>query len=417
MGRSRIGWACGVVAPWCVAIGLVASFAADADPDTTSGASVAVLSATGLATPADLVPDVSDAPRSLFSLLGLPSGAVYQLARREIGEPKDFVAVPEEGVEPRIVLKPDVHGFPKVDRTHKSDPWIGLRPTFNSRLRLPGGLAAAHLEGSALAGETYLAFDGFARFDGNAPGPDSVASFQPATEGETATTGPAIAGASPRQSGSAPTLRESAPTLSIFDGSTPALPRAVALASTTPAPADATPVEVVAVGGIPPLGPTRKHTRHTTAVARRDRPDYAALIDRDEAAREERCLAEAIYFEARGEPAKGQAAVAQVVLNRVSSGLYPSTVCSVVFQNRWRHNACQFSFACDGRSLRITEPKAWRKAVRIARNVIDGRTYVADLGDATHYHANYVRPRWAKYLKKTDVIGHHIFYELKPGQT
>ena len=231
------------------------------------------------------------------------------------------------------------------------------------------------------------------------------------------TTGPASAAASPGQSGSAPTLRESAPAPSIFDGSTPAVPRAVALASATPAPADATPVEVVAIAGIPQAVPAQKSTADTTVVARSDRPNYASLIDQDHASREERCLAEAIYFEARSEPEEGQAAVAQVVLNRVSSGLYPSTVCGVVFQNRQRHNACQFSFACDGRALRVTEPEAWRTAVRIAHNVIDGKTYVSDVGGATHYHANYVRPRWAKYLVKMDVIGHHIFYKLRPGQT
>jgi len=93
--------------------------------------------------------------------------------------------------------------------------------------------------------------------------------------------------------------------------------------------------------------------------------------------REQRCLAEAIYFEARSEPEKGQAAVAQVVLNRVQSGLYPSTVCGVVFQNRQHYDACQFSFACDGHPLRVTEPEAWRTAMRIAADVIDGETYVA----------------------------------------
>ena len=147
------------------------------------------------------------------------------------------------------------------------------------------------------------------------------------------------------------------------------------------------------------------------------RPNYAALLDQDQWAREEKCLAEAIYFEARSEPEEGQAAVAQVVLNRVSSGLYPPSVCGVVYQNRHRHNACQFSFACEGKSLRITEPEPWAIAQRIAREVTQGQTYVADVGGATHYHANYVKPRWSKQLKKMDVIGNHIFYKLRPGQT
>ena len=144
---------------------------------------------------------------------------------------------------------------------------------------------------------------------------------------------------------------------------------------------------------------------------------YATLIGRDDAGAEKRCLAEAIYFEARGESEEGQAAVAQVVLNRVASGLYPASICGVVYQNRQRRNACQFSFACDGRSLRVAEPEAWRTAVRIADEVSAGTTYVSDVGGATHYHANYVRPRWARSLEKMDVIGRHIFYKLRPGQT
>jgi spore germination cell wall hydrolase CwlJ-like protein len=76
------------------------------------------------------------------------------------------------------------------------------------------------------------------------------------------------------------------------------------------------------------------------------------LIRRD--FKEQRCLAEAVYFEARSEPEAGQAAVAQVVLNRVRSGLYPTSVCGVVYQNRHRHLACQFTFACEGKALRTT---------------------------------------------------------------
>ena len=147
------------------------------------------------------------------------------------------------------------------------------------------------------------------------------------------------------------------------------------------------------------------------------RANYAALLDRDNAAQENNCLAEAIYFEARGESDAGQAAVAQVVLNRVASGLYPATICGVVYQNRHRWHGCQFIFACEGRSLRVTEPEAWQKAERIAAEVRNGKTYVSDIAGSTHYHANYVRPRWARRLEKMDVIGHHIFYKLRPGQS
>lgn len=419
MGRSRIGWACGVIAPWCLAMGLVASFAADAEQDMTSGASFAVLTALPPLPPIDLIPDVGDRQRSVFGLAGLPADAVYRQASRESGAPDDLTALPNDEMTPRAILKPNAHGFPRVDRGHRTDPFVGLRPTFDSRLRQKGGLAAARLDELMLSSDTYLAFDGFGPGEGDAPGPDSVAAFEPPTEEDSTTTGPATAVASPGQSASVSTLRGSAPAPAIFDGSTPAVPRAVALASATPAPADATPVEVLALAGIPQAAPAQapKNSADTTIVPRGNRPDYASLIGQDQSSREERCLAEAVYFEARSEPEKGQAAVAQVVLNRVSSGLYPSTVCGVVFQNRQRHNACQFSFACDGHALRVTEPEAWRTAARVAHSVIDGQTYVADVGGATHYHANYVRPRWAKYLQKMDVIGHHIFYKLRPGQT
>ena len=88
-----------------------------------------------------------------------------------------------------------------------------------------------------------------------------------------------------------------------------------------------------------------------------------------------RCLAEAIYFESRSEPEDGQAAVAQVVLNRVRSGIYPTTICGVVYQDRNRPFACQFTFACEGKSLRIEEPGPWAVATRIAQEVVSGANY------------------------------------------
>ena len=109
--------------------------------------------------------------------------------------------------------------------------------------------------------------------------------------------------------------------------------------------------------------------------------------------------------------------MAQVVLNRARSGLYPSSVCGVVYQNRHRHLACQFTFACEGKSLRISDGPSWRDATRIAKAVLEGRTYLAEVGGSTHYHADYVKPSWSRRLKKMDVIGRHIFYKLKPGQT
>jgi hypothetical protein len=128
-------------------------------------------------------------------------------------------------------------------------------------------------------------------------------------------------------------------------------------------------------------------------------------------ARAEKCLADAVYFEARGEPLRGQMAVAQVVINRVFSGFYPDNVCGVVYQNANRHLACQFTFACEGKDLsRIDEPDMWAQAKRIAKDTLDGKIWLADVGHATHYHAYWVHPSWVHEMKKMYKLGVHTFY-------
>lgn len=127
------------------------------------------------------------------------------------------------------------------------------------------------------------------------------------------------------------------------------------------------------------------------------------------------CLATAVYFEARGEAYRGQVAVAQVVLNRVKDHRYPETICGVVFQNQNRRNACQFSFACDGIPETVTERKPWDQAEEIATKVASGELYLTEVGDATHYHATYVRPAWAPRMTKVTQIGLHVFYKFKTG--
>jgi spore germination cell wall hydrolase CwlJ-like protein len=129
-------------------------------------------------------------------------------------------------------------------------------------------------------------------------------------------------------------------------------------------------------------------------------------------AKHEKCLANAIYFEARGEPVRGQMAVAQVVINRVFSGYYPGNVCGVVYQNtrRHRHLRCQFSFTCDRIPDRVTEPDAWDRATRIARDALDGNFWLNDIGKATHYHARWVHPWWVREMRRLDRIGVHTFY-------
>jgi len=122
-----------------------------------------------------------------------------------------------------------------------------------------------------------------------------------------------------------------------------------------------------------------------------------------------RCLAEAVYFEARGETTRGQFAVAEVILNRVDSKRYPNTVCGVVLQGAEKRNACQFSYNCDGQADVINNRKAFAKAAKIAKAMLEGRPRVLT-GKATHYHTHAVSPRWAKRLSKTAVIGDHLFY-------
>jgi Cell Wall Hydrolase len=125
----------------------------------------------------------------------------------------------------------------------------------------------------------------------------------------------------------------------------------------------------------------------------------------------QKCLADAVYFEARGEVMKGQEAVAQVVMNRVFSGYYPHDVCGVVYQNSHHHLACQFTFACEGKDLnKIDEPDMWEQAKQIARDTLDGKIWLAEVGHATHYHAYWVHPSWVHEMTRLYRLGVHTFY-------
>ncbi len=127
-------------------------------------------------------------------------------------------------------------------------------------------------------------------------------------------------------------------------------------------------------------------------------------------AKAEKCLANAVYFEARSEPVRGQIAVAQVVMNRAFSGFYPNDVCGVVYQNAHRHLACQFTFACDGIADLVSDAESWERAKRISRETLDGKLWLPEIGKATHYHASYVHPYWVRAMKKNAKIGLHHFY-------
>ena len=126
------------------------------------------------------------------------------------------------------------------------------------------------------------------------------------------------------------------------------------------------------------------------------------------------CLAQAVYYEAGHEPMTGRRAVAQVVLNRMRHPAYPKSVCGVVYQGSERRTGCQFSFTCDGSLLRTPGAAAWREAQEVARAALAGYVEPA-VGTATHYHANYVLPKWAFNLAKIQQIGAHIFYRFRGG--
>lgn len=138
---------------------------------------------------------------------------------------------------------------------------------------------------------------------------------------------------------------------------------------------------------------------------------FGGFTEQEFRARELRCMTAAIYFEARGEPRRGQIAVAQVVMNRVRANVYPDTICGVIFQGQWNRNACQFSFACDGKTDRPDNKALWERSKELAREVMRGEHWLADIGYATHYHATYVRPHWARHFDRLKQIGQHIFYK------
>jgi hypothetical protein len=382
MGRSRLGWACTVVSPWCIALGFLVSITAEAGQDSSRGASFAKRAP---ATPMReaMLSSAFHLPGDLFERASAENLRLE--ARLTLGSPEDLSAVDDE-IEPRADLKQAKIALPTIDRARKGDPFIGLRPGFDARLNHGN----AESIGRASIGPAS---------DGEPAGQDSPIPLAPAlaNEGIGAGAGPAQSPATSADGGR-----------SFDDGATPSLPLDIALNSSTPTPNDGVPI-IVAAKAAP-------ETTLAPKSAAGDPPNYAALIDPKDSDRQQRCLAEAIYFEARSEPEDGQAAVAQVVLNRVRSGNYPANVCGVVYQDRNRPFACQFSFACEGKSLRIEEPGPWAVAVRIAKDVTSGVTYNPLVGEAVNYHANYVMPYWASTLQRVDRIGHHIFYKLRVGQ-
>jgi spore germination cell wall hydrolase CwlJ-like protein len=138
-------------------------------------------------------------------------------------------------------------------------------------------------------------------------------------------------------------------------------------------------------------------------------PFYLHAATAAESQRAVRCLTDAVYYEAANEPLEGQRAIAQVIVNRVRDPHFPKSVCGVVYEGWQRRTGCQFSFVCDG-SLhrRRAVPSIWEGLVPVAQAALNGYV-VPEVGSATHYYAQYVRPNWEGTVDKIAQIGQHIF--------
>ena len=126
---------------------------------------------------------------------------------------------------------------------------------------------------------------------------------------------------------------------------------------------------------------------------------------------EMKCLAEAIYFEARGESIEGQYAVGEVIINRVLSDKFPNSVCGVISEGANRLNACQFSYNCDGKLETINEKKIYGRILKLSKILLEPSARFLT-GGATFYHSKFVSPSWSKKFLKTNEIGNHVFYKL-----
>jgi hypothetical protein len=138
---------------------------------------------------------------------------------------------------------------------------------------------------------------------------------------------------------------------------------------------------------------------------------FGGLAERAFQKRERRCMTTALFFEARSEPEAGQIAVGQVIMNRVRSPDYPDTICGVIYQGSHRRTGCQFSFTCDGKADKPNNATQWERSKRLANRVLEGKVWLKSIGDATHYHATYVKPRWRRKMARIIKIGRHIFYK------
>ena len=144
------------------------------------------------------------------------------------------------------------------------------------------------------------------------------------------------------------------------------------------------------------------------AVVEAPRPATDAVMSQLLA--EHKCLSEVLYYEARGEGAGGQKAIAEVVFHRMNHGDYGHSICAVVYEGSTR-SGCQFSFTCNGDAKRPKQMAAWRQSEALAAQILTGQVPLKNAtGGALNYHAVSAAPDWADTMDKTTQIGNHVFY-------
>jgi spore germination cell wall hydrolase CwlJ-like protein len=147
---------------------------------------------------------------------------------------------------------------------------------------------------------------------------------------------------------------------------------------------------------------------HHASISVTDDDAMGALL------REHRCLADALYFEARGEGKQGEMAVAEVIFHRLRRGTFGNSICNVVYAGAG-HRGCQFSFACNGQLRRPRSTAAWQKAQYLAAMILVGQARMTNTtGGAVSFHAASVNPDWAVEMERTTQIGNHVFYRRAP---
>ena len=166
-----------------------------------------------------------------------------------------------------------------------------------------------------------------------------------------------------------------------------------------------TPQQALAVNASIPFSPEANPAARPFRIDPADVADHASALN---------CLTSAIYYEAASESDDGEAAVAQVVLNRLRHPLFPKTVCGVVFQGSELPTGCQFTFSCDGSLARRPSIDGWKRAQKIAERALGGYV-MKQVGEATHYHTQWVVPYWQPTVTKLTQIGAHIFYRWSGG--